>query len=80
MCAKTLAAWTTSLVLLALATFAWYAYVANGMVYGDLFGLSNERAAASLARVRSIHFLVLALTAEATGVGAIRVANDHRSE
>jgi hypothetical protein len=71
MSAKATAAWIGSFFVLALAIFAWYAWAANGMAYGSVFGLPSQTAAASLFRVRALRFLVLALIAETIGVGTI---------
>jgi succinate dehydrogenase hydrophobic anchor subunit len=78
MSAKATGAWIGSFFVLALAIFAWYAYVANGMAYGSVFGLPSQTAAASLFRVRALRFLVLALIAETIGVGTIvwQIIND----
>ena len=71
MSTKSLAAWIGSVLVLALAIFAWYAYAANGMAYGSLFGLPSQTETASILRVRALRFLVLALIAETIGIGTI---------
>lgn len=79
MSAKAIAIWGSSFSLLAIATLAWFVYIASGMAYGDLFGIRGQEAALSLLPARALRFLALALTAEGSGVGTIvyHVLSDH---
>jgi hypothetical protein len=52
MSAKATATWIGSFFALALGIFAWYAWAANAMAYGSVFGLPSRTAAASLFRLR----------------------------
>jgi hypothetical protein len=79
MSAKAVAVWVTSISLLAIAIFAWFGYLANGIAYGDAFGIRGEEAALSLLRARAVRFLALALIAEGFGTVIIvwHVLSDH---
>ena len=58
--------------------FAWFGYLANGIAYGDTFGIRGAEAALVLMRARAVRFLSLALIAEGFGVGIAvwQVLND----
>jgi hypothetical protein len=60
-----------SLVLLVFAAFAWYAYLADSMAYGDLLGAPNQGTAAIILKTRGHRLLGLALSAEAIGVASL---------
>jgi hypothetical protein len=71
MSVKPIALWVSSISLLAFSAFAWLCCVANGIAYGDTFGVRGEEASLLQLHARCVRCLVLALIAEESGVAII---------
>ena len=60
-----------AVLLLLVAAYSWFCYVAQGIAYGDLFGIRGREQDLAAMGSRAIRFLGLALCSEALAVGAI---------
>ncbi|HKN70011.1 MAG TPA: hypothetical protein VJX30_03205, partial [Terriglobales bacterium] len=58
-------------LLLVLAAYSWFCYVAQGIAYGAIVGLRGRELDLAAMGSRAIRFLGLALCSEALAIGAI---------